>query len=262
MRKLKKYNLFLEELITDPNRLIGLDMQKHLESIELYHVGDHIWAVKIADSHSRAMLFLRSQEYYESIFEEIINKQFKFSRFQDLYKQHYGKKEFTYGADWSGFNIPSTILEECMFNVPEEEMNTYDKKMLSIIYTIKEREGNSKYYLLGVDELANDLLEHEFAHAMWFTCPEYKKMMADINLELDSDIKDMMCKCIIEYGYADHVLADELQAYTATGLGAKMKQMNLPRIEEWMQDYREVFERFYSRYLYENPELLPIKWQI
>ena len=95
MKLIKSYKLFLEKLITDPNRLLAPQMDLYHQSIELFHVGEHIWAVKIKDSHSRAMLFLRPQEFYESAFEEIISKQFKFSRFQDLYKQHYGKQEFT-----------------------------------------------------------------------------------------------------------------------------------------------------------------------
>ena len=93
-------------------KLLQNNIDQYLKSIELYHCGEHIWGVKIKDSHSRAMLFLRPQEFYESAFEEIINSQFKFSKYMDIYKQHYGKQEFTYGEDWSGFNIPSTILEE------------------------------------------------------------------------------------------------------------------------------------------------------
>lgn len=262
MKRIKSYKLFLEELITDPSRLLPLDMKKHLQSIELYHVGDHIWAVKVADSHSRAMLFLRAQEFYESIFEEIIKKQFKFAKFQDLYKQHYGKQEFTYGADWSGFNIPSTILEECMMNVPEDEMNTYDKKMISIINTIKEVEGDNNYYILGVDELDNALLEHEFAHAMYFTLPEYKSAMDSLTSQCEKVVREMMYKCITDYGYADHVLSDEMQAYMATGLGKKMVELNIPNIEDWCQKYREVFEGFYSKSLYPAPEKTEINWNI
>jgi hypothetical protein len=254
MKKIKSFRLFLEELITDPSRLIEPKMDQYLKTIELYHAGEHIWAVKVEDSHSRAMLFLRPQEFYESAFEEIIKKQFKFSRFMDVYKQAYGKQEFTYGADWSGFNIPSTVLEECMFTIPEDEINTYDKIMLAIIKAVKETEGDSKYYLLGVDELANDLLEHEFAHAMWFTLADYKAAMSKLNDECDPTVKDMMFKCITEYGYADHVLPDELQAYMSTGLGKKMKDMNIPNIEQWMEKYREVFEKYYSANLFPSPE--------
>lgn len=253
MKKIKSWKLFSEELITDPSRLIEPKMDQYLKTIELYHVGEHIWAVKVEDSHSRAMLFLRPQEFYESAFEEIIKKQFKFSRFMDVYKQAYGKQEFTYGSDWSGFNIPSTVLEECMFTIPEDEINTYDKIMLAIIKAIKEVEGDSKYYLLGVDELANDLLEHEFAHAMWFTLPEYKAAMSKLNDECEQAVKDMMFKCITEYGYADHVLPDELQAYMSTGLAQKMEEMNIPNIEQWMEKYREVFDAYYNANLYLVP---------
>ena len=157
MKKIKTYKLFLEELITSPDRLISYKVDEYLKTIELFHCGDHIYTVVIEDGHARAMTFLRPQEFYESQFEEIVKKQFKFSRFQDVYKQHYGKQEFTYGEDWTGFNIPSTILEECMFNIPSDEINTYDKIMLSIINSIKNIEGDNKYYILGVDELNTDI---------------------------------------------------------------------------------------------------------
>ena len=254
MKIVKTYKLFLEELNMRPE--IDLFSAK----IELYHCGDHIWAIKSPDSNTRALMFMRPQEFYESSFEEIIGKQFKVSDFVNIYKQHYGKQQFTYGSDWSGFNIPSNILEECMFNIPEDEINNWDKLMLSTINTIKEIEGDHNYYLLGVDELSNRLLEHEFAHAMYFTLPEYKAEMTKMNDECDPTVKDMMCKCITEYGYADHVLPDELQAYMSTGLGSKMEEMNIPDIEIWQEKYRNIFDNYYSKSLYSNPEVVNINW--
>jgi len=252
--KIKSYKLFLEELNMKP------EIDLFSSQVELYNCGDHIWAIKAEDSHTRALMFMRPQEYYESSFEEIINKQFKVSNFVNIYKQHYGKKEFTYGSDWAGFNIPSNVLEECMFNIPEDEINNWDKLMLLVIETIKKYEGEHNYYLLGLDELDNRLLEHEFAHAMWFTLPEYKEEMSKMNDELDAVVKDMMCKCITEYGYADHVLPDELQAYMSTGLGKKMKDLNIPDIEVWQQKYREIFDNYYSKSLYNNPKLVELGW--
>ena len=254
MKLIKSYKLFLEEANLKP------EIDLFSSQVELYHCGDHIWAIKSPDNHTRALMFMRPQEFYESSFEEIISKQFKVSNFVDIYKQHYGKKEFTYGSDWSGFNIPSTILEDCMFNIPEDEINNWDKLMLSIINIIKEKEGDHNYYLLGVDELSNRLLEHEFAHAMYFTLPEYKDEMSKMNDECDPNVRDMMYKCITEYGYADHVLPDELQAYMSTGLGSKMEEMNIPDIEIWQQRYRNIFDNYYSQSLYTNPEIIDINW--
>ena len=147
-----------------------------------------------------------------------------------------------------------------MFNIPEDEINTYDKIMLSIIKTIKEVEGDSKYYLLGVDELSNRLLEHEFAHAMWFTLTDYKEAMFKLNTECDKVVKDSMFKCITDYGYADHVLPDELQAYMSTGLASKMEDMNIPNIEEWQQKYREVFDQYYNKSLYSDPKKVDVSF--
>lgn len=254
MKLIKSYKIFLEEVNMKP------EIDLFSSQVELYHCGDHIWAIKSPDDHTRALMFMRPQEFYESSFEEIISKQFKVSNFVDIYKQHYGKKEFTYGSDWSGFNIPSSILEDCMFNIPEDEINNWDKLMLSIINIIKEKEGDHNYYLLGVDELSNRLLEHEFAHAMYFTLPEYKDEMSKMNDECDPNVKDMMYKCITEYGYADHVLPDELQAYMSTGLGSKMEEMNIPDIEIWQQRYRNIFDNYYSQSLYTNPEMVDINW--
>lgn len=254
MKLIKSYKLFLEEVNLKP------EIDLFSSQVELYHCGDHIWAIKSPDNHTRALMFMRPQEFYESSFEEIISKQFKVSNFVDIYKQHYGKKEFTYGSDWSGFNIPSTILEDCMFNIPEDEINNWDKLMLSIINIIKEKEGEHNYYLLGVDELSNRLLEHEFAHAMYFTLPEYKDEMSKMNDDCDPNVRDMMYKCITEYGYADHVLPDELQAYMSTGLGSKMEEMNIPDIEIWQQRYRNIFDNYYSQSLYTNPEMVDINW--
>jgi len=254
MKIVKSYKLFLEELNMRP------EIDLFSAQIELYHCGDHIWAIKSPDDYTRALMFMRPQEFYESSFEEIISKQFKVSDFVNIYKQHYGKQQFTYGSDWAGFNIPSNILEECMFNIPEDEINNWDKLMLSAINTIKEIEGDHNYYLLGVDELSNRLLEHEFAHAMYFTLPEYKAEISKMNDECDPIVKDMMYKCITEYGYADHVLPDELQAYMSTGLGKKMIEMNIPNIEIWQEKYRNIFDNYYSKSLYSNPKLVEINW--
>ena len=261
MKKIKSWKIFNEELITDTSHLLEPKMKQYLSSITLFHCGDHIWTIKISDSHSRAMVFLRSQEYYESAFEEIIKKQFKFSDYMNLYKQHYGKQKFTYGSDWSGFNIPSNVLEECMFNVPQDEINTYDKIMLSIIHTIKQQEGDNKYYLLGVNELNNDLLEHEFAHAMYFTLPEYKSVMDNLTNSCDVAIRDGMFKCITDYGYADHVLMDEMQAYMSTGLGRKMTELKIKNIDEFCKKYRSIFDTYYQKSLYPSPKNIKTNWK-
>lgn len=77
--------------------------------------------------------------------------------------------------------------------------------------------------------------------------------MDKLTSECDETTRDMMFRCITDYGYADHVLPDEMQAYMSTGLGKKMEDMNIPNIEEEMEKYKEVFYKYYNNSLYESP---------
>ena len=77
----------------------------------------------------------------------------------------------------------------------------------------------------------------------------------------DSVVRDSMFRCITDYGYADHVLMDEMQAYMSTGLGRKMKEMNIKNIDEYCQKYRGVFDSYYQKSLYTSPKKNNINWK-
>jgi len=49
-------------------------------------------------------------------------------------------------------------------------------------------------------------------------------------------------------------LMDEMQAYMSTGLGRKMKEMNIKNIDEYCQKYRGVFDSYYQKSLYTSPK--------
>ena len=251
MKNILSFKLFIESVITDPKRLLEPKIKHFLEQIELYNCGKHIWTIKINDQQSRAMVFLRSQEYFESPFDKIVGKQFKISDYIDIYKEQNKKQEFSYGADWEGFNIPSTILEECMFNIPSDEMNNYDKIMLSIIATIKNHEKD-RYYLLGVDTLDKTVLEHEFAHAMYFTIPEYKIEMDELTIKCENNIKKEISIILNNMGYIDQVFNDEFQSYMSTGLLELM--LDIKNINTWEEKYREIFLKYYNKELYISPK--------
>jgi len=62
MRYLTKF----EGFFPDPKFLsLNMDTQHLHSSISLYKLADKIYAVLIKDRQLRAMLFMRSQEYYE-----------------------------------------------------------------------------------------------------------------------------------------------------------------------------------------------------
>ena len=95
---------------------------------------------------------------------------------------------------------------------------------------------------------------------MYYTLPEYKSEMDKLTSQCDPVVKDMMYKCITEYGYADHVLSDEMQAYMSTGLGKDMEDANIPNIDVWMEKYKEVFQEYYRKTLYPEPKKVDLGW--
>ena len=97
---------------------------------------------------------------------------------------------------------------------------------------------------------------------MYFTLPEYKREMNVLREECDPKVKEIICKTIIDHGYANGVLPDELQAYLSTGLSKKMLALNVPNIEEEMTKYREVFERYYKENMFPNPKKMSVDWNV
>jgi len=76
-----------------------------------------IFALKIKDGYQRAMLFMRSQEHYESAFPEIRGNHFDIFSFMETYRKWKGTDYFSYPDDWAGFNVPGDIVEACTKHV-------------------------------------------------------------------------------------------------------------------------------------------------
>ena len=227
----------------------GINYSKNLS---LYCLGDSIYSVVSSDSQLLAMTFLRPQEYYESRFPEIFRTQFKISNFNEIYMEWTGKDKFTYCEDWGGYNLPSNILEECMFNLDQSDINYYDEIMFFLIKTIKMREGNKPYYLIGVDSLTGNVLEHEFAHGMYHTVPEYKTKMDALTANLPPHVKNGMLKGLSAYGYVDDVIDDEIQAFISTGLAYEMVELKIRGINKEMKKYKQVFKEYYEKHFYKQ----------
>lgn len=242
MRYLKTF----ENYISDTKRLLTGKMQDIYDSISLYKVADRIYAVVIEDDYLRGMVFMRCQEFYESPSEEFQGKKFTWNRYMNWYKTDgpgAGKEEFTYGADWAGFNLPSDSIEKCMSDI--DDPSAYDDVMSAIIKAIRKDETN-KFYLLGVEKLdISDTLNHEMAHGFWYTDPEYKSTMFNLIKSSDKELIKKLSDIIINYGYSESVLPDEIQAYLSTGLASKMQGFGL---EEIMPDFQEAFEKFKSKH--------------
>jgi hypothetical protein len=210
----------------------------------LYEVAPKIYAVHVADDYDRAMLFLRAQEYYESPFSEFRGRNFNIFAYMNRYRKHKNLDYFSYTFDWLGYNVPSDEVEGCYSQLDHaiDMITPYDEHMMNILCSIRQYQKNGNFYLLGVDSLDSWVMDHEMAHARFFTEPEYKKAMTDVISQMPTKLTEALNELLIKEGYPEKVLADETQAYLATGLHSGMDK--LKGIKTWKKKFSKIFEQY------------------
>jgi hypothetical protein len=176
-----------------------------------------IFAVIIEDSYDRAMTFLRIQEFYESPNPAFRgNKDFSFSEYMKWYTKEYGKG-FTYGSDWSGFNVPLEIAYTC-YDTLTDRYTDYDDAMESIIHTLYELNGDdADGYIIGAGNTEGDTFKHEVCHGLYYTNPNYKATADAVTALIHIENYNIFEKNLLEMGYTEMVIKDEIQAYLQYG---------------------------------------------
>jgi hypothetical protein len=194
--------------------------EENLITYTLYEVASKIYVVEAADDYARAMLFVRAQEYYESSYPAFRGKDFCLFEYMDKYRKDKGTKYFGYTKDWSGYNIPSDSLEACLNGLDWMSGTTtpYDGLMQGIHWSIRKHQPRGKFYILGVDDIKSQVMDHELSHALFYTNKEYKAEMMKLILSLKSSVYDQLEAYLSQMGYVKHVIVDEIHAYLSTGL--------------------------------------------
>jgi len=203
-------------------------------------VADRVHLLTFESQHEVTSTFLRFQEHYES-------PQFAGMVFTlDEYKEWYVKNspngiktgEFTYHTDWSGFNIPSSILipfyEGKFHPLTDAEQNVLD------MFSQEEH----PFYIIGVHKESKSfekLLRHETAHGLFYTNPEYKKEALEIISKYDT--REVRKELLGSGGYGENVLDDEVHAYSISG--GKSLGANIP--EELSKEMNELFEKYTNK---------------
>jgi len=176
-------------------------------------VKPNIFAVIVKDKYDRAMLFCRVQEYYECPNPKFRGKNFSIWDYMKWYNDKYGKG-FSYGADWSGFNIPWKVINECICKLNKFE-TPYDHIMNEISHEISKRSTNG--YVIACKDTKGDTFKHEVCHGLYYTNKEYKKKVDKITKQLPKEHYNTFKKNLLEMGYAVKVINDEIQAYLQYG---------------------------------------------
>lgn len=166
-----------------------------------------IYLIESADRQVLAETFMRFQEHYESpVFK---GKYFSVEEFSAWYTDQYGS--FSYSHDWSGFNIPSWVIEPFR----NGDFGTLSEKEQRLIDVLKGKNINN-CYIIGAtpqDDWFNDTVKHEFVHGAFYTDKNYRNDVIDL-------IKNKKLKkiknALIGMGYGKDVLDDESNAYLLT----------------------------------------------
>lgn len=206
----------------------------------------NIFCVLIDDDYDRAMLFCRYQEFYESPYKKFRGKYFTWAQYMRFYKDSWKKDTFTYPIDWSGYNIPSVVIEKGLnlFNKETE----YDEIMNNIFYycenyPLKFNRPRTNWYLIGASSKDLKTLDHEIAHGFYASNKEYKmRMLYQLSL-IPKRVMDKIDKKLIKMGYVNDrkILDDEAQAFLSTGL---YNGLDTKEIKKYEKPFVKIFKEF------------------
>jgi hypothetical protein len=173
--------------------------------VKIYN--ENILHVMFSSQKELTMTMCRPQEFYECNSDRLRDKIFSFEKFID----HYTDKDgyIDYFHFWTGFNIPGPVLEDFfeLFELTERE-----KELRNVTKKFK----NKLYYVISTKAMDKRTLEHELIHAHYYLNPAYKQEVDVLIRHMDKDIKKDVVRGLKEWGYAPHVMNDEINAYMAT----------------------------------------------
>lgn len=186
----------------------------------LRRIDRSIFLVTMPDRHDLAFAFLRAQEHHESVNPEFQGRGWLMADYERWYAQTQSKDgSFSYGDDWSGFNVPSSSIESC-YSMTTERLAT-DQWFLNVALLCQTRArqaGLRSYYLIGAHESDAATLDHEIAHGLFHTDESWRSFCLDQIERIPASLRQTAFDQLRALGYADSVHVDELQAFISTGL--------------------------------------------
>lgn len=206
----------------------------------LREVKPKIFLLDFRNSYDLAMHFVRYQEFYESANPLFRDNTWTWVEFMKWYSKKHGKGAFTYAIDWQGFNIPGDTIEKVWaMGIPD--VNEYDKRMFEIAMQCRDQ-AKGDFYLIGATGRTS-VLKHEIAHGFFYTVPEYKAEMTQLNKDLDPVFRKKVNATLKTMGYTPKVFVDECQAYLATGVS---EQFTMP-IKTEDKAFISTYNRYYRK---------------
>jgi hypothetical protein len=186
--------------------------------MEVVKVSSKIIKLIYPTCEEAATAVVRMQEYYESPFDQIRGKIFTLGYLKYLYANSSNSLYnyaggATHKTPYGGFNLPRSALQPFIMGM-FEPLTPAEQDIVELVKLIQ-----NDFYIIVVAENF-DAVDHEISHAIWGTCPEYKKQACKI-LRRYQDFVGEACNQLIDMGYPNDplILLDEIVAYTGADSG-------------------------------------------
>ncbi len=212
--------------------------------MELKAIIGNIFHLMFPNNYELASTFLRFQEHYES--PEFRGRIFT----RDEYKAWYttnsqnGKKtgEFTYYEDWGGFNVPSHIFEPFY----EKKFDPLIAKERALLDLFEDKRG-TKFYVIGTTkDVKTVTLEHEIAHGLFYTEPEYREEVIETLGTLNPNTRQRIESWLsASEGYHPSVIQDEVHAYLLDLEFLRKFVQGLGQASEVSERLNSIFQKYY-----------------
>lgn len=190
--------------------------------------------------------FMRIQEFYESDIPVIRGNYFTLDQYMDEYAKKNGG--FSYTMDWSGFNIPSRAYRGFIAVFPEYNMLPKERTLIVSIRQELRRIGldeNATFYIIGSYKECPrqaSVIQHEIAHAMYALDNEYRAYADIVGTSIPQ--RDEIVKVLKEWGYADSVIDDEVQAYVGTN--SSRDWTSFPKVDTKNKAFKDLKKGLYG----------------
>jgi len=175
--------------------------------MKLKVIKNNILYITFQSQKDLTLTLCRPQEYYECNSTKLRGAVFTFEELIDHYIDDMGY--LTYFSYWSGFNIPSNILEEFFKHF---ELSPREKKLRDVTKPFK----NKSYYLIATKKGDENTLEHELVHAHYYLNPVYRQEANVLVKHMRPELRKCLTKVLKEMGYNSTVMVDEINAYMST----------------------------------------------
>lgn len=169
--------------------------------------------IHLVFTHQKDLSFgmCRLEEFYEGPHAHIKGQYFSLETFFDTYCDDSG--DLAYYYSWDGFNVPRHAIDKF-----EELFTPHGLTRREQLILDEVKKHDAQYLIATSISTIESTVDHEVAHALWATNPEYKQKCQEALKSMTNVAKKYFTRLLLSEGYPSDpaIMEDEHHAYIAT----------------------------------------------